>query len=151
MKSSRFSQTPVEHIKNRESTWHLLSREICRTTSRAISNSHPHIPAQSLPHIFPLHNPASLDFVIFWAIPSQERTGYIFLPGPALGASHAMLEDAIDRAENTKAKRSIYAETQREKEEIIQAIRQSEWNSETNPVTLLLQKQDMVAHDFRQG
>lgn len=121
------------------------------TFSHAVAQSHPYIPSHSLPYIFPLHNPASVDFAIFWDIPSQNRTGHIFVPGPTLGAAHAALEGIMEEVDNLKVKRSIYAETQREKAGILEGIRSSEWNAETNPLILVLQEPETVTHDFNQG
>ena len=56
----------------------------------------------------------------------------------------------IEEVERTKLKRSIYAETQRERLEILEAVRTSEWNAEMNPVVVSLQD-GQVAHDFSKG
>ncbi|KAF9462100.1 ER-golgi trafficking TRAPP I complex 85 kDa subunit-domain-containing protein [Collybia nuda] len=121
------------------------------TVSRAIAHAHPHIPDESYPLIFPLYNPASVDFVIFWEINAQRKSGHIFVPGVVLGARHAPLRDIIAEAESTKVKRSMYAETRREKLEILDAVRESEWNAETDPVVLSVQETNVVSHDFDQG
>ncbi|KAF5384925.1 hypothetical protein D9615_001402 [Tricholomella constricta] len=135
----------------RASTLELLFRGKRTAISRALAQSHPHIPSQTHPSIFPLYNPASVDFLVFWEIPSQQRSGYITVPGLALGAGHAALGPIIEEAEGAKVKRSIYAETQREKAEILDAIRGSEWNAEMNPLVLLLQEPDTLYYDFSQG
>ncbi|KAJ7900204.1 ER-golgi trafficking TRAPP I complex 85 kDa subunit-domain-containing protein [Mycena olivaceomarginata] len=114
---------------------------------RHLSNAHPHIPAYSYPSIFPLHNPNSLDFIVFWEIPDQDRHGHILVSGITLGAGHAALKDIIDEAENAKVKRSMYAETQRQKMDVLDAIRHSEWNTEMNP-TVVTQEEVPVVHDF---
>ena len=91
-----------------------------------------------------------MDFLVFWEIPSEQRTGFILLSGLNLGAGHAALREAIEKVENAKVKRSMYAETQREKTEILQSIRDSEWNAEMNPLVVTIQ-QDIVEHDFSLG
>jgi trafficking protein particle complex subunit 8 len=48
-------------------------------------------------------------------------------------------------------KRGIYAETRREKMEVLEAIRASEWNTDTNPILVALQDGVRVEHDFAQG
>ncbi|RDB28485.1 Transport protein particle subunit trs85-1 [Hypsizygus marmoreus] len=133
------------------STRHFLHCGRRTAVSRALATSHPHIPTQSHPFIFPLHNPTSVDFIIFWEIPSQQRSGHISISGLTLGASHGALEKIIEEAESAKVKRSMYAETQREKVEVLEAIRNSEWNAEMNPLVLVLQKPDTIVHDFTQG
>lgn len=89
--------------------------------------------------------------VIFWDIPSEQRSGHIYLTGIAIGAKHAALKEAIDAVEGAKVKRSMYAETQREKAEILDGIRESEWNAEMNPLVLSPQEADPLLHDFTQG
>ncbi|KAJ6519689.1 ER-golgi trafficking TRAPP I complex 85 kDa subunit-domain-containing protein [Mycena sanguinolenta] len=114
---------------------------------RHLANAHPHIPRFSYSSIFPLHNPNSVDFVLFWRIPDQDRHGHILVSGITLGAGHAPLKEIIDEAENAKVKRSMYAETQRQKMEILDSIRESEWNTEMNPI-VATQEEVRVAHDF---
>jgi hypothetical protein len=116
-----------------------------------ISAAHPHIPVRSHPFIFPLYNPSSVDVVAFWEIPSQQRSGHLLIPGITFGAGHAALKEIIDDAEGIKAKRNMYAETQREKNEILDAVRRSEWNAEMNPIVVTLQHGHKVEHDFKQG
>lgn len=53
--------------------------------------------------------------------------------------------------EGTKVKRSMFAETQREKAEILNGIRESEWNAEMNPMVLSLQETGTLLHNFTQG
>ncbi|KAK7064334.1 ER-golgi trafficking TRAPP I complex 85 kDa subunit-domain-containing protein [Favolaschia claudopus] len=120
------------------------------TTLRHVANLHPHIPPHSFPSIFPLHNPDSVDFVVFWRVPEQNRRGHTFVSGITLGAGHSALKEIIDDAENAKVKRSMYAETQRQKVEVLDAIRLSEWNTEMNP-TVVTQEEAPVIHDFVQG
>ncbi|KAG5652297.1 hypothetical protein H0H81_005519 [Sphagnurus paluster] len=133
------------------STPDLISLRRRTVMSHSLVESHPHIPSQSHPHIFPLYNPAAVDFLVFWEIPSQRRSGYITLSGLVLGASHAALGDILEVVGGAKVKRSMYAETQREKAEMLNAISKSEWNAEMNPLVLLLQEPDTVYHDFMQG
>lgn len=126
----------------------LFLSEKRKITANSISRSHPHIPAITHPQIFPLFNPFSVDFLIFWEIPSEQRTGFILLSDVNLGAGHAALQEVTDNVE--KAKRSMYAETQREKMEILQSIRDSEWNAEMNPIVVTIQE-GVIEHDFGLG
>ncbi|KAG6381059.1 ER-golgi trafficking TRAPP I complex 85 kDa subunit-domain-containing protein [Boletus reticuloceps] len=111
----------------------LFLSEKSRIITNSITQSHPHIPATSNPRVFPLFNPLSVDFLLFWEIPSEQRAGFILLSGVNLGASHAALQEVIENVESAKVKRSMYAETQREKMEILRSIRDSDWNAEMNP------------------
>lgn len=119
--------------------------------SRTLAQSHPRIPTSSYSSIFPLYNPLSVDFVIFWKIPSEQRFGHILVSEIALGASHAVLREVLEGVESAKVKRSMYAETQREKTEMLQAIRDSEWNAEMNPVVVIVKDGLVTEHDFSQG
>jgi hypothetical protein len=121
------------------------------SVSRSAAASHPHIPAGSHPFIFPLYNPFSVDVVIFWEIPSEGRSGHLLVPDINFGAGHAALKEIIEDAERIKVKRNMYAETQREKNEILDAVRASEWNAEMNPIVVTLQHGHKVEHDFTEG
>ncbi|EMD42167.1 hypothetical protein CERSUDRAFT_90771 [Gelatoporia subvermispora B] len=113
--------------------------------------SHPYIPANTHQHIFPLYHPSAVDIVVFWESATQDRSGLILLPGVTLGASHAPLQEIIEEAENTKVKRSMYAETQRERLDILQAVRDCQWNAEMDPVVVAVQDGAELAHDFTKG
>jgi hypothetical protein len=128
----------------------LFLSEKRRITANSIARSHPHIPAITHPQVFPLFNPFSVNFLVFWEIPSEQRTGFVLLSGLNLGAGHAALQETIEKVESAKVKRSMYAETQREKVEILQSIRDSEWNAEMNPLVVTIQE-GVVEHDFSRG
>ncbi|KAG1716011.1 hypothetical protein ID866_1176 [Astraeus odoratus] len=115
------------------------------------SRSHPHIPTSLHSKIFPLYNPLSLDILVFWETPSEQRRGFMLIPPITLGATHGALRDIVQGIEQTKAKRSMYAETQREKTDILQAIRDSEWNAECNPLVVTVEDGLIVEHDFNKG
>ncbi|KAG5340621.1 hypothetical protein C0989_001063 [Termitomyces sp. Mn162] len=136
---------------SRPSTLDLVSQSKRGVVTRGLAQSHPHIPRESYSRIFPLYHPESVDFIVFWGIPSQQRSGYITVSGLSLGAGHAALGPIIEEAENAKVKRSMYAETQREKEEVLDAIRNSEWNAEMNPAVLVVQEPTVTHHDFSFG
>ncbi|KAH8102427.1 ER-golgi trafficking TRAPP I complex 85 kDa subunit-domain-containing protein [Cristinia sonorae] len=127
---------------------HFLHADRRNQVTHRLSAQNPHIPQSSHRSIFPLYPPSALDLVIFWEIPSQERKGHILLPIGNLGADHAPLSEVLDTVDNLKAKRSMYAETERERRELIEAIRSSEWNAETNPITLAVSDGMTVEHDF---
>jgi trafficking protein particle complex subunit 8 len=112
---------------------------------------HPHIPVVSHPSIFPLYNPTTLDVAVFWEIPSQQCSGHLLISGVTLGAGHAALKGIIEDAEGLKVKRSIYAETRKEKEEILYAIRASEWNAEMDPIVVSVPSGVRIGHEFSRG
>lgn len=61
------------------------------------------------------------------------------------------MRDVISEAESAKVTRSMYAETRREKAEIIQAIVTSEWNLEMDPLTVTPELAVSLKHDFANG
>lgn len=71
--------------------------------------------------------------------------------GLLLGAEHAILQDAIHSVEQGKAKRSMFAETQREREEMLESIKNSDWNMEMNPVMNIPRCPVVTLHDFSKG
>ncbi|KIJ68594.1 hypothetical protein HYDPIDRAFT_125323 [Hydnomerulius pinastri MD-312] len=130
---------------------HLLQRERQNLMTSSLASSHPHIPASSHPHIFPLYNPLAVDFLVLWEVPAEQRHGFTLLSTVKLGAGHAALREIIEDVEGAKVKRSMYAETQREKMEMLGAIRDCEWNAEMNPVVVTVADGLFVEHDFSQG
>jgi len=116
-----------------------------------ISRIHTYIAPNSCPMIFPLYNPAAVDFIIFWEILERGISGHLHVHGITLGAGHARLDGIVEEAEGAKVKRSMYAETRRENMEVLDAIRNSEWNSEMNPVVLSVEDAGIKTHDFSKG
>ncbi|KAA1467917.1 hypothetical protein DENSPDRAFT_856966 [Dentipellis sp. KUC8613] len=119
--------------------------------ARSLAEAHPDIPPESHPSIFPLYNPAIVEIVLFWSIPSEHRTGHISISAATLGARHGALDAILDEAADAKVKRNMFAETQREKDAILNAIRASEWNAEMDPVVITSQNMKIVEHDFSSG
>jgi hypothetical protein len=89
-----------------------------------------------------------LDVLLFWDIPSSERSGHVLISGVNVGAEHGILNATIQEAQELKVKRSMYAETDRERSSILEAIRASEWNAEMNPVSLITIEPGVINHDF---
>ena len=109
---------------------------------------HPYITPALHPYIFPLYHPRSLDVLIFWDIPSTERSGHVLISGVNVGAEHGALNALIQEIQELKVKRSMYAETEIERSNILKAIRASEWNAEMNPVSLTTIEPGVINHDF---
>lgn len=120
-------------------------------TSQANLAAHPDIPPDLHRLIFPLYNPSTVDIIVFWELPAQKRAGHILLQGPNLGTQHAALKEIIGAAEIMKVKRSMYAETHRERQATLEAVRKCEWNQEADPVAVFVHDGSVVEHDFRQG
>lgn len=130
--------------------WNLIQSGKRRYTAEAERFQHPHIPEDSHPYIFPLYNPASVDILIFWSMPAQKRGGHIAVYGVKLGATHGQLDEIISNSENSKVKRSMYAETVREKAELVEGIRSSDWNEDMDPTIAAVQSGE-GCYDFSKG
>ena len=130
---------------------YLVQQNKRRLVRRSLSRTYPTIPSTSYHTVFPLYNPASLDVLVFWEMASQGRCGHVLVSGLTLGAEHGDLGDIIEEAENAKVKRSMYAETQREKVEVMRAVRGGEWNVNSNPVVVSVECELVVEHDFEAG
>jgi hypothetical protein len=116
--------------------------------ARELVIRHPYISPALHPNIFPLYHPHSLDVLIFWDIPSSERSGHVLISGVNVGAEHGALNAIIQETQELKVKRSMYAETDRERSSILEAVRASEWNAEMNPVSLTAIEPGVINHDF---
>ncbi|TFY79762.1 hypothetical protein EWM64_g4249 [Hericium alpestre] len=117
-------------------------------TANTLTANHPDVLRQLHSSVFPLYNPFSVDILIFWSLPTEQREGHLLVPGLTLGARHGELNKMLDEAAEAKVKRSMYAETQREKSAVLEAIRVSEWNAEMNPIVVALRDMMIVEHDF---
>lgn len=119
--------------------------------SHNVSRVHSYIAPASHSSIFPLYNPSAVDMIIFWEIPGRGTSGHVNIHGITLGAGHARLDGIVEEAESAKVKRSMYAETRKENMEVLDAIRNSEWNAEMNPLVLSLKDVGTKLHDFTLG
>jgi hypothetical protein len=108
------------------------------------------MPVAARHSIFPLYKPSAVDIVVFWEMPSQERSGHVLITDITLGAGHAALRGIVREAESLQG-RSMYVETRREKLKLLEAIRTSEWNVEMDPMVVSLQDGFTVRHDFSRG
>ena len=146
-KADVYAKVPSYSIKAR-STMSLLHQGRRNIITRQLAAQHLYIGPAIHPYIFPLYHPHSLDIILFWDVPSDGRSGHILVSGAILGAEHGALNAAIQETEEMKVKRSMYAETQRERSSVLEAIRASEWNAEMNPVSLVTIEPDIVRHNF---
>ncbi|KAH9064332.1 ER-golgi trafficking TRAPP I complex 85 kDa subunit-domain-containing protein [Lactarius vividus] len=145
--SNHITETPSYSIQAR-SMMSFLHQGRRNIIIRQLAAQHLFIASAIHPHIFPLYHPHSLDIILFWDVPSDGRSGHILVSGGILGAEHGALNAVIQEAEEMKVKRSMYAETQRERSSVLEAIRASEWNAEMNPVLLVIIEPDVVRHNF---
>jgi trafficking protein particle complex subunit 8 len=124
------------------------SRRIVQAAQNA--SVHPLIPRHTHAQIFPLYHPRALDVFVHWSMPSQSRTG-IALASLDVGAGHGALRELIDAGDGAgSSTRSMYAETQREKEEMVHGLSASGWNALMDPVVVYA-KDGGMDHDFENG
>lgn len=144
------------HFVNEENTtpsldpaiWDLYLGERRNIVTDSINRSYPHILSSSYSNIFPFYNPLSVDLLVLWEIPSEHRSGFTLLPPMILGTTHGGLREIMEEVEQVRVTRNMYAETQRERMEILHAIRDSEWNTEANPLSVTVENNPVVEHDF---
>lgn len=101
--------------------------------------------------MFPMYHPNTVHLVVFWEDVVHHRSGHINVHGLTLGAGHGALAGILEEVETAKVKRSMYAETRKENLDIIEAIRNSEWNSESESVVVSVQRTNHRSHDFEKG
>lgn len=102
--------------------------------------------------LLPLWHSRMLNIVIYWEIPEENRRGFVAVPGIALGACSAPLDELIQTSDASSKKRSIYAETSRERTAIQSVIQSLDWNAEMNPLVIQVSTESpRVTHDFSKG
>ncbi|KZW02555.1 hypothetical protein EXIGLDRAFT_415091 [Exidia glandulosa HHB12029] len=149
VKCSRLYQSPSrQQLQSVQCVAEAVRR---RTSTRLTAVRYSSIPREKYPFLFPLYHPRALDIVIHWSLPAEQRTGMLVLSNQlTLGASHGALDAILESAANVKAKRTMYAETVRAQLDIVNAIRNSEWNAEMNPLVVTVASSS-AAHDFSKG
>ena len=119
--------------------------------SRSLITEHSHIPIFAHPHIFPLYDPYTVDLLLSWSITSSNRIGHVLLSGLRLGAGHGILNDGLITIHEAQKKRSIFAESQAEQQEILGSVQTSVWNSEMNPLMVSVSGPQTIDHNFDLG
>jgi len=118
---------------------------------RTLAAQFDNMPDENLPSIFPLYHPRSVDIVVHWHIPSEKRSGLLVLSNQlALGAAHGGLNPLIDASRSAKAKRTMFAETDRLQAVLLETLSGSVWNEEMNPLVVRVASAT-VNHDFSKG
>lgn len=120
---------------------------------QTLASEFPSISEDIRHRIFPLYTPHTFDIYVHWEINSFDivRKGCCIVRELRVGAGHEGLQEVLLTAENAK-ENSMYAETQREKEALLGALRRCEWNLEMDPhVVKVRTKCAIVEHDFMQG
>ncbi|PVF97590.1 hypothetical protein CPB86DRAFT_785718 [Serendipita vermifera] len=157
--SSKYEDLPVRCSHISKGNYSVLSPHLQHflLTSRRrhylkqLLTTFPTVPKSILQLLFPLYTPHSIDVTLFWHLPHSDRQGIVISCDLQVGAGHGMLQEVLERAGHSKAK-SIYAETKREHELLLQHFTECEWNRETDPVVVHAKAENiLVDHDFAKG
>lgn len=94
-----------------------------------------------------------MDLIVAWEIPSEQRFGLFTLTDLLIGPQHGALNAVISRAEQGIGAqvRTMYAETTRERDALLESIRTSHWNANHDPVRIHVEAPCQVSHDFGNG
>ncbi|KDQ08436.1 hypothetical protein BOTBODRAFT_148671 [Botryobasidium botryosum FD-172 SS1] len=130
--------------------------QTCRRhhVSRSVIAQFPGVPPTDHPYIFPLYTPTDVSLLISWEIPSERRAGFTSISGVVVGPGDGSLREVFQRVEDADAKsktRSLYAETGIQKNILLRAIRESEWNVDENPLAVQVRVDGRIQHDFTAG
>lgn len=110
----------------------LLSRSTLRNA--ALESQFPTIPAKLRPHIFRQFSHRTLDFLIFWSVPTLQRRGHHHIADLRLGAATNSVSDILKVAEGIAG--GLYAESQREREILLSNIQASEYGQSDSPIVI---------------
>ncbi|KAG8826095.1 hypothetical protein FRC19_009702 [Serendipita sp. 401] len=148
----RISHDGTEHRSLAESHLQFFIRFTrMRQHIRALTEAFPTVPRQVLQSLFPLYGPNSVDIIILWKLPSSARYGLVTFCDMQTGVAHGLLDRVIEQAMERKGK-SIYAETKREHELLLQHFKECVWNRETDPLVVSVRpSQPVFEHDFTRG
>lgn len=132
---------------------HLLTSSRRAYIRQTLASEFPSISEDVRHRIFPLYTPHTFDIYIYWEMSTFDfvRTGCCIVRELCVGAGHEGLREVLQKAENAKDT-SMYAETQRERETLLVALQNSEWNLEMDPLVIKVRTRSaIVEHDFRRG
>jgi hypothetical protein len=153
LKPSLTSKQNISNMNSDSYDQHFLNSSRRAHVRQTLALEFPSIPEDIRYRVFPLYTPHAFDIYIYWEMHTFDivRNGCCIVRELCVGAGHEGLREVLQNAENAKDK-SMYAETQREKEALLGALRSSEWNLETDPLVVKVKARSaIVEHDFRQG
>ena len=101
-----------------------------------------------IPYIFRLYTSRSLDLLVFWRLPKQNRTGFNMLCDLKLGPGESRLGPILSGADSIAG--GLYAESQRERTLLIKNIESSEYGQDDNPIVCLQDVPSTVKLSSRQ-
>ena len=84
---------------NSDQILYLIRQNKHKLIRQSLSSAYSNISSTSYHRVFPLYNPASLDALVSWEIPSQKQSGHVLVSGLTLGAEHGDLGSIIEEGE----------------------------------------------------
>ncbi len=125
----------------------LASRQDLRYLS--LKYQFPSIPRNQFPYIFTLYTPRSLDLIVFWTIPSQNRQGHHLLADLKFGPGENSVAAALKLAETRTS--GMYEETQKERAKLINNLSRSEYAADDSPIFISCESTTVVDLNFGQN
>ena len=137
---------------------YVSSRQSYRTGY--LHQSYPGIAIDQLREIFPLFDPLDLDLEISWSIPGTSRHGHMYLHALRLAPEFSLVEGVrrdteIAIAKGGKQVRTMYEETGRLRQLLVESVLNGVISLEEDPVLLKVdvgkRRNGEVRHDFAEG
>lgn len=100
----------------------------------ALRSQFPSIAKSLHPHLFRLFSQRSLDLVIFWSIPEKQIRGHHLVADLQIGPSTDSVGALLEKASGIAG--GIYAESQRERAQLLSNFRQSEYAQAEMPLVI---------------
>jgi hypothetical protein len=128
----------------------------------SLSQQYPTLPVSHFAHIAPLYPCLDLDIAVHWTVGSTEDSdfnlsGCNVLYGIRPGPSQSILDEVREAilGSNGKAVRSMYEETNRRKQLLLESVLEGPLAVEENPLSVRVQvpsaKRGRIQHSFEQG
>ena len=92
-----------------------------------------------------------MDLIVLWEIPSEHRSGLCAITDLIIGPRHGVLQNVLAQAEHSSIGRTMYAETTRERDALLESIRTCDWNANDDPTQVYIEGPRHIAHDFGNG
>jgi hypothetical protein len=119
----------------------------------SLAQTFPLIPSALYPRIFTLYEPRSLDLLVSWRIPAQNRHGQSVL-STMLGPSESIflgLDGGEGGPGGQAVIRSMFEETETAREALVTSVMASSLAVEQNPVRITVECPSTHQHDFNSG
>lgn len=125
----------------------MASKHQARQTS--LTNQYPILTAQQVRDLFPLFMTDDVDLVLYYSIPSLNKTGHFYVTGMHIGFQTALQLQLSKRVlDASKTSKILYAQTVREKKALITSLLKTKTLKDVSPVRVVLECADILRHGF---